>query len=114
MNHLLRDFKAELARGYRERNEFKPAAIAARLVPEADTPKGQAALAELLASHNTLGTVLPPSDDGITTYEYSSIFWAIRLNAIDWLIDEAIYWRELRMEELAMENLNPLLTEDLK
>ena len=114
MEHLLRDFKAKLTTACRNpRNVnnwlFTPRKIAERLVPDSETIEGRAALAELLVSHNTLGTALPPS--GVY---YSSIFQAIRINAINWLVDEANYWRELRMEDLAMENVNPLLTEDLK
>ena len=122
MENLLRDFKAKLTTACRNpRNVnmgrwnsyrnwlFTPRKIAERLVPDSETIEGRAALAELLVSHNTLGTALPPS--GVY---YSSIFQAIRINAINWLVDEANYWRELQMEELAMENVNPLLTEALK
>lgn len=106
MEHLLKDFKSMLTVDY-----FVPRKMAERLVPDSETIEGRAALAELLASHNTLGTALPPHFSGVY---YSSLFQAIRINAINWLVDEANYWRELRMEDLAMENVNPLLTEDLK
>ena len=117
--YLLRDFKELLENSLKRKVELTAPvqrSIAERLVPSCETPVGRAALAELLASHNTLGTALPRKfkDQAKTRWQCESIFEAIRENAIDWLVDEANYWRELQMEEVAMENLNPLLTEGLE
>ena len=131
VTHLLRDFKAELVKaaptvesyefGRKNLWIYRARTIAERLVPSNNT-----VLIELLAHHYTLGTTLPRNvGRGCIDPTYLScrkgnrvgywcIFEAIRLNAIDWLVDEAIYWRELQMEEVAMENLNPLLTEGLE